>query len=89
MWSSEFAGVQAVLQGNQRTTEPTTQNHQNRIPISGCCSGHLIEVSYILVAGDYPNQEAVTVARKLVDQMFCRFSPQLHSDQGKQFESRG
>ena len=39
--------------------------------------------SYILVAGDYftrwmeayaiPNQEAVTVARKLVDQMFCRF----------------
>ena len=55
--------------------------------------------SYILVAGDYftkwmeayaiPNQEAVTVARKLVDQMFCRFSPpeQLHSDQGKQFES--
>ena len=36
-----------------------------------------------------PNQEAVTVARKLVDQMFCRFSPpeQLHSDQGKQFES--
>ena len=55
--------------------------------------------SYILVAGDYftkwmeayaiPNMEAVTVARKLVDQMFCRFSPpdQLHSDQGKQFES--
>ncbi len=55
--------------------------------------------SYILVAGDYftkwieayaiPNQEAVTVAQKLVDQMFCRFSPpdQLHSDQGKQFES--
>ena len=55
--------------------------------------------SYILVAGDYftkwmeayaiPNQEAVTVARKLVDQTFCRFSPpeQLHSDQGKQFES--
>lgn len=54
--------------------------------------------SYILVAGDYftkwleayaiPNQEAVTVARKLVNQMFCRFSPpeQLHSDQGKQFE---
>ena len=41
--------------------------------------------SYILVAGDYftkwteayaiPNQEAVTIARKLVDHMFCRFSP--------------
>lgn len=56
--------------------------------------------SYILVAGDYftkwieayamPNQEAVTVAQKLVDQMFCRFSPpdQLHSDQGRQFESK-
>ena len=55
--------------------------------------------SYILVAGDYftkwmeaypmPNQEAATVAKKLVDDMFCRFSvpEQLHSDQGKQFES--
>ena len=55
--------------------------------------------SYILVAGDYftkwieayaiPNQEAVMVALKLGDQMFCCFSPpdQLHSDQGKQFES--
>lgn len=55
--------------------------------------------SYVLVAGDYftkwmevyaiPNQEAMTVARKLTDEMFCRFSPpdQLHSDQGKQFES--
>ena len=54
---------------------------------------------YVLVAGDYftkwteayaiPNQEAITIARKLVNQMFCRFSPpeQLHSDQGKQFES--
>ena len=55
--------------------------------------------SYVLVAGDYftrwmeayaiPNQEAITVAEKLVDELFCRFSPpeQLHSDQGKQFES--
>ena len=55
--------------------------------------------SYVLVATDYftkwveayaiPNQEAITVARKLTDEMFCRFSPpdQLHSDQGKQFES--
>ena len=54
---------------------------------------------YILVVVDYltkwleayviPNQEAITVARKLVDQPFCRFSPpeQLHSDQGKEFES--
>ena len=55
--------------------------------------------SYVLVAGDHftkwmeayaiPNQEAITVARKLTDEMFCRFSPpeQLHSDQGRQFES--
>ena len=56
--------------------------------------------SYILVAGDYftrwmeaypiPNQEATTVARKLTEEMFLRFSPpeQLHSDQGRQFESK-
>ena len=54
---------------------------------------------YVLVASDYltrwveaypiPNQEVVTVAKKLVDEMFCRFSTpeQLHSDQGCQFES--
>ena len=42
--------------------------------------------SYVLVASDYftkwmeayaiPNQEAITVARKLTDEMFCRFSRQ-------------
>ena len=54
---------------------------------------------YVLVAADHftrwvevyaiRNQEAITVAKKLVDEMFCRFSPpkQLHSDQGRQFES--
>ena len=54
---------------------------------------------YVLVASDYftkwvevyaiPNQEVITVAKKLTDEMFCRFSPpeQLHSDQGRQFES--
>ena len=54
---------------------------------------------YVLVAADHftrwvevyaiRNQEAITVAKKLVDKMFCRFSPpeQLHSDQGRQFES--
>ena len=54
---------------------------------------------YVLVAADYftrwveaypiPNQEATTVARKLVDEFFCRFSPpeRLHSDQGRNFES--
>ena len=55
--------------------------------------------SYVLVVGDYftrwveaypiANQEAVTVARKLTDEFFFRFSlpEQLHSDQGRQFES--
>lgn len=51
---------------------------------------------YILVVGDYftkayaiPDQEARTVAMKLVDEFYCRFAPpeQLHSDQGKQFDS--
>ncbi|KAL5515841.1 hypothetical protein EMCRGX_G001073 [Ephydatia muelleri] len=54
---------------------------------------------YILVASDYftrwaeayaiPNQEAITVATTLIDEFFCRFSipQQLHSDQGRQFES--
>ena len=56
--------------------------------------------SYIMVVGDYfsrwmeafpiPNQEATTVADKLVDEVFLRYSApeQLHSDQGRQFESR-
>ena len=55
--------------------------------------------SYVLVAADYftrwteaytiPNQEATTVADKLLNEMFLQFSPpeQLHSDQGRQFES--
>ena len=54
---------------------------------------------YILVVVDHftkwseaypiPNQEATTVAKVLVNEFFFRFSPpeQLHSDQGKQFES--
>ena len=55
--------------------------------------------SYILVVGDHftkwmeaysiPNQEAKTVANKLIDELFCRYSmpEQLHSDQGAQFQS--
>ena len=55
---------------------------------------------YILVVGDYftkwmeayaiPDQEVKTVATKLVDEFFCRYSlpEQLHSDQGRQFESQ-
>ena len=54
---------------------------------------------YLLVVADYftrwteaypiPNQEAITVARVLTTEFFLRFSPpeQLHSDQGRQFES--
>ena len=36
-----------------------------------------------------PNQEGKTVAKKLVDEVFCNFSlpNQLHSNQGRQFES--
>ena len=55
--------------------------------------------SYVLVVSDYftrwteayalPNQESATVAHKLVDEFFFRFSlpEQLHSNQGRQFES--
>ena len=54
---------------------------------------------YVLVAVDYftrwteaygiRNQEAATVAKKLVDEVFCRFSPpeQLHSDQGRHYST--
>ena len=56
--------------------------------------------SYVMVVGDYfsrwmeaiplPNQEAATVACHLIDEVFMRFSvpEQLHSDQGRQFESQ-
>ena len=56
--------------------------------------------SYIMVVGDYftrwmeafpiPNQEVATVAEKLVNEVFMRFSipEKLHSDQGRQFESK-
>ena len=55
--------------------------------------------SYVMVVGDYftrwmeaiplPNQEALTVANYLIDEVFMHFSvpEQLHSDQGWQFES--
>jgi len=37
-----------------------------------------------------PNQEATTVAHKLVDETFCRFGipEKLQSDMGVQFESK-
>ena len=54
---------------------------------------------YLLIAMDYfskwpeayplPNQEAITVAKVLVNEFFCRFGIplELHSDQGRNFES--
>ena len=54
---------------------------------------------YVLVVSDYftkwteayaiPNQEAVTVATKVVDKFVARFGVpfQIHSDQGQNFES--
>ena len=54
---------------------------------------------HILVVADYfirwteaypiPNQEATTITSKLTDEFFFCFSPpeQLHSDQGRNFES--
>ena len=48
--------------------------------------------SYILVVGDYFTHwmEATTVAQKLIDKVFCCLGipGQLHTDQGKQFESK-
>ena len=54
---------------------------------------------YLLVLSDYftkwveaysiPNQEAMTIARKVVEEFICRFGVPLaiHTDQGRQFES--
>ena len=65
-------------------------------PFSPVQSGN----NYVVVVSDYftkwmeafaiPNQEAVTVAEKLVEEVFCRFSipERLHSDQGRQFEGK-
>ena len=62
--------------------------------------GPLPVTSGVLVAEDYftrwleawpiPNQEIKTVAQKLLNEMFFRFSlpDQILSDQGRQFESR-
>ena len=65
-------------------------------PFSPVQSGN----NYMLVVSDFfskwmeafaiPNQETVTVAEILVEEVFCRFSipEQLHSDQGQQFEGK-
>ena len=62
---------------------PETEKGNKYVLVAADCFTKWVEVYGI------PNQEAVTVAVKLVDEMFCRFSPpkQVHSDQGRQFES--
>ena len=62
---------------------PETEDGCKYVMVAVDCFTRWVEVYAIR------NQEATTVAQKLVDEMFCRFSPpeQLHSDQGRQFES--
>eukprot|EP00731_Ephydatia_muelleri_P011946 Em0006g840a len=62
---------------------PETEDGCKYVMVAVDCFTRWVEVYAIR------NQEATTVAKKLVDEMFCRFSPpeQLHSDQGRQFES--
>ena len=61
------------------------------LPETGKGSKYVLVASFTKWVEAYgiPNQEAVNVAVKLVDEMFCHFSPpeQVHSDQGRQFES--
>eukprot|EP00731_Ephydatia_muelleri_P026491 Em0018g591a len=62
---------------------PVTAQGNKYVLVACDCFTRWVEVYAI------QNQEALTVARMLVDEMFCRFSPpeQLHSDQGRQFEA--
>eukprot|EP00731_Ephydatia_muelleri_P034801 Em0078g1a len=72
---------------------------KRRAPLQTIKAGYPMQIVSVDLMGPLPetedglyairNQEATTVAKKLVDEMFCRFSPpeQLHSDQGRQFES--
>ena len=62
---------------------PETEDGCKYVMVAVDCFTRWVEVYAIR------NQEATTVAKKLVDEIFCRFSPpeQLHSDQGRQFES--
>ena len=59
---------------------PETEKGNKYVLVAADCFTKWVEVYGI------PNQEAVTVAVKLVDEMFCRYSPpeQVHSDQGRQ-----
>ena len=78
----------------------TPTDHQDWVPHASSLSRHpgapacmRVKLGTLmrqwLEAYGIPNQEAITVARKYTDEMFCRFSPpeQLHSNQGRQFKS--
>ena len=70
----------------------TFLDHSLRAPLVTLIRTTLVVVDYFTrwtEAYAIPNQEATTVAKKLLDEMFFRFSPpeQLHSDRGRQFES--
>eukprot|EP00731_Ephydatia_muelleri_P025604 Em0017g687a len=62
---------------------PVTAQGNKYVLVACDCFTRWVEVYAI------QNQEALTVAKMLVDEMFCLFSPpeQLHSDQGRQFEA--
>ena len=77
-----------IPQDSGPKTSSFTEASESRIAnaVGGC--GHPRTPPWVEVY-PIPNQEAITVARKLRDELFCRFSlpEQLHSDQGRQFES--
>eukprot|EP00731_Ephydatia_muelleri_P039068 Em1080g2a len=76
----------------RKTTAPKRRAHLQTIN-----AGYPMQIVSVDLMGPLPEtedgckyvMEAKTVAKKLVDKMFCRFTPpeQLHSDQGRQFES--
>eukprot|EP00731_Ephydatia_muelleri_P032108 Em0023g615a len=61
---------------------PTTASGSKYVLVAGDCFTKWMEANAI------SNQEAVAVAKKRLDEMFCRFSllEKLHSAQGNQFE---
>ena len=66
---------------------PESESGKKYIPFAKVVSDYF---SKWVEAYGIANQEASTIAQTLVDEFFCCFSPprQLHSDQGRQFESQ-
>eukprot|EP00731_Ephydatia_muelleri_P033930 Em0042g9a len=58
---------------------------KRRAPLQTIKAGYPMQIKCML----YGTRRPQLLPKKLVDEMFCRFSPpeQLHSDQGRQFES--